>query len=372
MATTAYTIYSHYDPADREKLERETLQLQEHDGDGAWEAEGVKAFKRKQAPPPRFVPATSTSSLNIDDWSTPGAGPSTTSSASSSTNEVSEWYRSMVSFADIKQLDRIAPMPSSRSTSSQTTTTTTVTHKKPTKNDWFIQKALASDTPAQTRQTSSHSLADILARNPLPAPNEERFKPPVFLAIGPSNRGFAMLQNKGWNEGEALGQDVVRRRRLQRNDPSPWIKEEVVETSVGDGEIREIKKTLLIDLTISDSESDLEPEPDLEEGEPEDVDTPTANQQSLRLDGRKALLTPLPTVLKSDRLGIGLKAKTVGPYKESVKRVTHNAAALAAHYQRAEDARMRREKWGRGRRGFARREKEERIRRQNMLSYMNS
>ncbi|KAJ3791213.1 hypothetical protein GGU10DRAFT_338176 [Lentinula aff. detonsa] len=267
----------------------------------------------------------------------------------------------MVSSADVKDSDRNIPVPPSRPLNSHSST---ATHNKPTKNDWFIQKVLASDTSTQLGRTSSPSLADMLARNPLPAPNEERFKPPVFLAIGPSNKGFTMLQNSGWNEGEALGQDVVRRQRIQRNDPSPWVKEEIVEVQVGDGDgdITEIKKIPIIDLTASDSEPETRSE---DEG---DIDISVDRQET----GRKALLTPLPTVLKSDRLGIGLKAKTAGPYKESVKRVTHNAAALAAHHQRAEEARMRKEKWGRGRRGFARRDKEEQINRRNMISYMNS
>ncbi|KAJ4482050.1 hypothetical protein J3R30DRAFT_3456082 [Lentinula aciculospora] len=358
MATTAYTIYSHYDPADREQLERETGQLTET-SDDAWQTEAVKAFKRKQAPPPRFVPAFSTSGLSVDNWSTPGAGSSKLPSASSSSNEVSGWYRSVMSSRGVDvENTKPTPSPFPGSTSSQSNTTT---HNKPTKNDWFIQRVLASETPSQASRISPPSLADMIARNPLPAPNEQPFKPPVFLAIGPSNKGFTMLQNNGWNEGEALGQDVVRRRRIQRDDPSPWVKEEIVEVQLGDGEITEIKKISVVDLTASDSESESEPE-----------DHGGVNNPVGILGGRKALLTPLPTVLKSDRLGIGLKAKIEGPYKSSLKRVTHNAEALVAHQRRAEEAQARKEKWGRGQRGFARRDKDEQIRRQNMIAYMNS
>ncbi|KAJ3920446.1 hypothetical protein F5877DRAFT_89405 [Lentinula edodes] len=350
MATTAYTIYSHYDPVDREELERETGQLAENNDDDAWQLEAAKVYKRKQPlPPPR-------------------------------SNEVSGWYRSVISSADVKDTRATSSFHShSRSQASAATI-----HNKPliSKNDWFIQKVLASESSSQTRPATaaaSPSLADILARNPPPAPNEEPFKPPVFLAIGPSNKGFAMLQNSGWNEGEALGQDVVRRRRIQRGDPSPWVKieegqeekeETVVEVPLGDGEITETRKIPIIDLTASDSESDSEPEDD----SPTDalITFNDKQQQVSSASGRKALLTPLPTVLKSDRLGIGLKAKTAGPYKESVKRVTHNTAALAAHFRRAEEARARKEKWGKGRRGFARRDKEEQVRRRSMLSYMNS
>ncbi|KAJ3894284.1 hypothetical protein GG344DRAFT_86639 [Lentinula edodes] len=349
MATTAYTIYSHYDPVDREELERETAQLAENNDDDAWQLEAAKVYKRKQPlPPPR-------------------------------SNEVSGWYRSVISSADVKDTKATS---SSHSHSRSQAIAATI-HNKPliSKNDWFIQKVLASESSSHIRPaptTASPSLADILARNPPPAPNEEPFKPPVFLAIGPSNKGFAMLQNSGWNEGEALGQDVVRRRRIQRGDPSPWVKREeeneetVVEVPLGDGdgEITEIRKIPIIDLTASDSESDSEPEDD---STSDNLVTLNDKQQQVSsASGRKALLTPLPTVLKSDRLGIGLKAKTAGPYKESVKRVTHNAAALAAHYRRAEEARARKERWGKGRRGFARKDKEEQMSRRSMLSYMNS
>ncbi|KAJ3933299.1 MAG: hypothetical protein NXY57DRAFT_999365 [Lentinula lateritia] len=383
MATTAYTIYSHYDPVDREQLERETGQLAENNDDDAWQLEAAKVYKRKQPlPPPRFVPASSTSSLSVDDWSTPGAGSSRLSSGPSSSNEVSGWYRSVISSANVKDTEATSSHSHSPSQRSSQASATTVRNKPfISKNDWFIQKVLASESSSQTRPaiaTASPSLADILARNPLPAPNEDPFKPPVFVAIGPSNKGFAMLQNSGWNEGEALGQDVVRRRRIQRGDPSPWVKREeekeetVVEVPLGDGdgEITEIRKIPIIDLTASDSKSDSEPEDD---STTDNLVTLRDKQQQVSsASGRKALLTPLPTVLKSDRLGIGLKAKTAGPYKESIKRVTHNAAALAAHFRRAEEARARKERWGKGRRGFARRDQEEQMSRRSMLSYMNS
>ncbi|KAF5385685.1 hypothetical protein D9757_005534 [Collybiopsis confluens] len=358
MATTAYTIYSHYDPADREELEKETGQLSEdHNPEDAWQAEAVKAFKRKQAPPPRFVPATRDSNIGLDDWSSsPGAGSSTLSSSLSS--GASSWYRSMISSAPIGRKESSSAPPSSSQTPAQI-----LKPQKPTKNDWFIQKVLANGTPSSTPIAPPPSLAEILARNPLPSPNDKhRFKPPVFLAIGPSNKGFSMLQNSGWNEGEALGQDIVRRRRLARDDPSPWVKEEDIESRIGDGEITEVRKVDVVDLTGLDSGE--------EEGD--DDEEPEEISENIPQNGRKALLTPLPTVLKSDRLGIGLKAKTEGPHKASVKRITHNTVALAAHYRQAEQARLRKKKWGKGKRGFARRDKEEQARRRNLLAYMNS
>jgi len=47
------------------------------------------------------------------------------------------------------------------------------------------------------------------------------------------------------------------------------------------------------------------------------------------------------------------QAKTEGPYRSSVKRVTHNAASLAAHLNAAEDMRRTQRELGKDRRAFA-------------------
>lgn len=160
-------------------------------------------------------------------------------------------------------------------------------------------------------------------------------------------------------------------------------------------EIRKKAHVPMIDLTQSDTESDDEGE---DEGEEEDENNnddtidendededdlnshaPTSPATQTEKTGNSddprstqtALLTPLPTVLKSDRLGIGLKAKTEGPYRSSVKRVTHNAAALAAHVKAAEDRRRTQRLLGKGRRAFARADRLERERRQNMMAYLS-
>jgi len=86
---------------------------------------------------------------------------------------------------------------------------------------------------------------------------------------------------------------------------------------------------------------------------------------------RKALVTPIATVLKSDRLGIGLKAKTVGPYRASQKHITHNAAAMLAHTKAAEELRKQKKTNGRGHRAFARQRKVEEANRKGLLAYMN-
>lgn len=238
-----------------------------------------------------------------------------------------------------------------------------------------------------------------------------------------------MLQSRGWREGEGLGVGAVRmadtpvdelegdkdelegreRKRVKRdNRDSKQAKRkekgrEVERVTVkkeehvyeGDDDIIEVKKTEIIDLTLSDSESGSESDSDSDsENNTSEVDddpatgpspspststftpTTTAPQSSFppptsHHATQTSLLTPLPTVLKSDRLGIGLKAKTEGPYHSSVKRVTHNAAAMREHVKRGEETRRRKVMEGKGRRAFERRERKERERRREMLAYMN-
>jgi hypothetical protein len=225
-----------------------------------------------------------------------------------------------------------------------------------------------------------------------------------------------MLQNQGWSEGEGLGtstssrsgNDVPnnrtekelkarKRSRLDRLSPPPSPSREQPEATeehilVGgdddndDDPIIEVRKNAhvpIIDLTRSDTEEDEDEEDDEDDrnndwpvppASTHDDPTGSTSTSTTASDPRgtqTALLTPLPTVLKSDRLGIGLKAKTEGPYRSSVKRITHNAAALAAHLNAAEDMRRTQREIGKGRRAFARAERMERKRRQNLMAYLS-
>jgi hypothetical protein len=228
-----------------------------------------------------------------------------------------------------------------------------------------------------------------------------------------------MLQNQGWSEGEGLGasstsrgdddahttmnEDKARKRKRTRTGmgldrrpslpraPSPSQEQTTEEHQVllvddDDDPIIELRKKVhvpVIDLTQSDTEEDEEDEDEDDDGSSDDAPAPPASTTTDHSTGpgtgttpsdpraaQTVLLTPLPTILKSDRLGIGLKAKTEGPYRSSVKRVTHNAAALAAHLKAAEDMRRTQRQLGRGHRAFARAERIERERRQNMMAYL--
>ncbi|KAK0503941.1 hypothetical protein EDD18DRAFT_1131463 [Armillaria luteobubalina] len=355
MATSSYTIYSHYNPEDREALERETGQKPSYSEDNAqlWDVEAA-------------------STLAVADSVEEGRDSS-----------VADWYRSL-SRTSTSSTPSLLPSAVDRPAPHER-------RERRNKNNWFIQNALRSEPSSSSSSTSS--LADLLARDPPPRPSEAKYKPPVWLAIGPSNKGFSMLEKRGWNEGEALGADVIRRRRPElaiqpsikatQRHMEFVAKEEVMEVEFGHGddEIKEVRKVQVVDLTLdSDEDSDADCDSTLvdclvkEEFGDEKIqsseDSPSSAPPST--SERKALLTPIPTILKSDRLGIGLKAKTVGPYKASQKRVTHSAAALAAHTRAGEALRQRQKLFGPGHRGFARERKKEETSRKDLLAYMNA
>ncbi|GLB38392.1 hypothetical protein LshimejAT787_0502570 [Lyophyllum shimeji] len=382
MATVSYTIRSHYDSEQHKKPEHDTSPTPaDADGTDSWQFD--RAFKPPPPPPPRFVPAT----VTAPDWDSGNAVASSSAVTldASPTQDVSSWYRSLTSKSRSQTPNM--PRPALRSPRQESGPTAllpsdTKPVEKKNKNNWFIMNAIRSDTAPQPTRTSSPTLADIIARDPPPLPNERRFKPPVWLEIGPSNKGFAMLQRSGWSEGEPLGPDVVRQRTttphaddmiLSGKKREASVKQETLEVNVaGHDDVAELRQVDVIDLTLSDSdEDDLQGSRSAEDKAKLDppVTAPTDGSQDPH--GRTALLTPIATVLKSDRLGIGLKAKTVGPYKASQKRITHNAAAMAAHIKAAEESRRRKQLYGRGRRGFTLQRRKEEADRKGLLAYLN-
>ena len=149
------------------------------------------------------------------------------------------------------------------------------------------------------------------------------------------------------------------------------VKVEEREVAVGtNDEVQEVRRVEVVDLTLSDSDG----EDEADKSSMRISSTPDASETSSSVPTHNptALLTPIATVLKSDRLGIGLKAKTVGPFKESKKRVTHNQAALAAHIRANEEMRLRKAILGRGTKSFARIAKAEAESRKRLLASLNA
>ena len=357
-----------------------------------WQREACLISNRPHArPPPEFVPAT----LSYNGWTYTDEDPSKPNDTSNKSfgDSLSGWYRSLTSHTIAAASDTITKAsPTLQTSSSQEPLAYPVSNPsmRQNKNNWFIMKAVQSE-PSSSVSTPAPTLADILARDPPPLPLEEKYTPPVWLEIGPSNRGFRMLERSGWNEGEPLGPNVPRRKPVK----DILLDDEIIPTkSKGKGkgkgrttctslschqravevkmenfdEISELRNIEVIDLTFSDSDdSSIK----AEDGRLEDQDGYTdVDVDVSATHGGKALLTPIATVLKSGRLGIGLKAKTAGPYKTSQKRVTHNAAALAAHVRAAEENRRRMKEHGRGRRGCEKQRRMEEEKRKDMLAFL--
>ncbi|THH06776.1 hypothetical protein EW145_g3849 [Phellinidium pouzarii] len=393
MATVTHYIYSNYDSEDRERLEAETGQL-DADVDVAdpWLTGKSFAISKRIANAPRFVAAT----IAYDDWASAGTSANFGNRVIETGEEenVSEWYRTLSRKASGGS-SRVSTPPSPRRNSASS-------KKSPPRGidkSWFLSRALEASRSLENEGSSSEhlrgsktpqtqTLADILARDPPPLPSEAPYTPPVWLSIGPGNKGFDMLQKSGWEEGEALGRASRSRGGLGyagkgngKNGKSMQdeevmlldeIKKEVIDLSMLDGNI--------IDLTEMDDEA----EEDQGGGfaAPENANCPTLPVLSDHLENTlsdldhspRALLTPLPTILKADKLGIGLKAKTVGSglYREPVKRVTHSQAAVSAHVRASEALRRTKKLVGKGSRGFARLKKKEEEGRRNMLAYLNA
>ena len=360
----------------------------------AWLQEASLISHRPARPPPQFVPAT----FPYDGWihkhPEESFKPNHTSSNNSLGDNLSGWYRSLTSQTTAATRDTSADTTKAShttSSSSQEPIAPPVPKSsiRRNKNNWFIMKAIQLEQPSSSVSTLAPTLADILARDPPPLPSEGKYTPPVWLEIGPSNRGFGMLQRSGWNEGEPLGPNVPRRKPVKDILPDDEIiitteskdkgKGRLKFTSLScqqtnkmealDDEITELRNIEVIDLTLSDSDSD-DSCMKTEDGKLEDQDGLTDDIPTTH--GGIALLTPIATRLKSDRLGIGLQAKTAGPYKTSQKRVTHNAAALAAHIRAAEEIRRRMKEHGRGRRGHQKQRRMEEEKRKAMLASLKS
>jgi hypothetical protein len=233
-----------------------------------------------------------------------------------------------------------------------------------------------------------------------------------------------MLQRSGWSEGEALGPYAQRTRREKEIEVSTLLSDsedtsgsgkswkgkegedrsttkiEYIEvpikgkrkriTSGDDQDITELKKVEVVDLTeLSDEDSGEDEE---EDDEIEEVNLEEGQDSPLDSHGHggTALLTPISTILKTDKLGIGLKPKltssvlTKGAYRVPVlKNTKHNQAytvksngfrvtntrSVVEEIRRRE--REQRELWGRGRRGLERKKKREESERKGLLAYMN-
>ncbi|CEL62585.1 hypothetical protein RSOLAG1IB_04941 [Rhizoctonia solani AG-1 IB] len=305
MATEAFTIVSNYDKPGDEILG--TVQKEavlSSDIDALWESEaGPSNISLKRRIPPRFVPA---SNANTSTYS----GKVPEHAVKTEANDIASWYAGLSrsqTAARQPESPSQPELPSSRSSSKNKPS-------KPSKNDWFIHRAL-SNLPKDDAPVQNASLADMLQQ--APPSLENPIQPPVFLHLGPNNRGWGMLQRHGWEEGRPLG--------LGSAPVTPG---------------GSIPSTPSHELLTPSSQTD---------GQDQLAESDEVTQAS----SRTALITPLRTTLKVDKRGIGPRSKSMPK-----PAVTHSLSDIRLAAERA-----RRERDGRGKRGFARtarREAEER------------
>lgn len=476
-------------------VESDEERTKKHHGNVEEESDELQwpVIRRPLPPPPVFVPASS--SQNPENF-IHGERHQKQKYLEEGENQQkgSNWYQSLPrvdtgstgpvsSSSRSKRLCATAPDTQGHKTTYYPSMPRQWTSQGITKNDWFIRRALRSSVTASTSTSNvplnpspafplkvesrlntmnptikkalapkipvPPSLADILTRNPPPLPYEPKYEPPVFLSIGPSNKGFAMLEKRGWKEGEALGLAADRIRKINRErgrrgglgfhqapvvdmgwlkidtcgkellsnestrgrgklGPFANVKKELKPVASDDDEVVELRNVDVIDLTMSDEEEgstkpayhpvtslfipeygDASPSVPLSCNRKKEADDFANDPEiddvlfddaapSTEADGyeRKALVTPLPTTLKFDRLGIGLKAKVSdfpGPYgyREPRRRITHNIAASLRHAIMNEEAKRRRERIGKGKRGYERAYKKEQEKRKTLLASMN-
>lgn len=351
MSLVCHRIVSNYTPEGEDTIVDESAQ------NDVWES--VHAFgnirRLHSKPAPAFIPATS----KYDEFGIPKTeDESKVSRVSQTRQDVASWYRNMTAKRDT---DVEMGTEISGATTTSTTTSTqdtsqikTFQHHISSRIDWF-----SSAPSSRAVNSRPHTLADLLSRNPPPLPSEPAFTPPVFLTLGPSNKGFTMLQKKGWREGEGLGR-VPRVGLGMKVDQK--LKLEVIDLTQCDD--AEIQRTI-VDLTELVSEVEDEEEGLLMDQEREEAAYIRAQDEyESPTHGGTALITPLGTVLKADRLGIGLKAR-----RTKKKAITHSPAEIAAFIQTKK--RLEKQRWGQGSKGLARKSREEEKRRVQMLKYLN-
>ena len=466
MATRSYTIVSHYTPPtsdhndDAPGSADEGSEGDELEQEKIWQtgplyksrsADSDIYVSHRAAHPPRFVPAVLSheahETFSLSEQSTTAFQLERSRPLADSEKEgLGSWYKSLRSTTDSKVQEAqstIGPVvsteiPASTPPPTHSPRRTVHTKPKPSKkrktrpHDWFILNALPTSTqtshPSSTTFSSSSSLADILSRAPPPLPgsNDPKFIPPLRTKLGPGNRGYILLAQQGWKEGEGLGSWRTRpitqslaaaEDEAQGSDAaveggelglvdaaestSP-MGEDSRETDVPDASV---KTPQIIDLTVSDDDSAYESSEDIIPSSlplPEPSATEIDDVREDLDPSRTVLLAPLKTYLKSDRLGIGARPKpsssfaslhhsrtqkhtsstTSNTSSTSVKRKPLTDTAQAMYDARDKERRKREEehralmlrlKGGkRGSKGFAAVKREDERRRKDLLAYMNS
>ncbi|KAL7417528.1 hypothetical protein BDY24DRAFT_93362 [Mrakia frigida] len=222
-------------------------------------------------------------------------------------------------------------------------TTSTLKHKTHRALDphWFISHSVASSSSSSSvipfslsastsRPPASSNLASLLT---LPDPGHgPSFVPPPHFHLKAGNRGHDLLVKAGW-DGRGLGKGVggmVEGKGKGREVVVDGSDQEKKRRKPGGKEkVKKEKKLKMdgnaIDLTVSSEESSSSSSSDDDDSDSSSSSSPSTTPASssstpslqpnppssnASVDGRFALIAPLSTTLKSDRLGIRSAAST--------------------------------------------------------------
>ena len=377
MALNAFTIYSHPEPIKESKISDLSPELDEG-------AQGPSS-KPLVRIPNNFVSAKG----DYDEFGrltgTPEVAIDVNAKDMGSRARIGDWYSSLQRTQTPATLTSAPRSQSPHTSHSRSTAPTASTSHAAHTTNWF--KPLVPDL--QNTPTAD-SLAEMLKRDPPDSQNP--LIPPVHYALGPQNRGYEMLTKGGWEEGQPLGPTSKRTQRPSSEaTSSSYMKKEKWATLTGDMPKLVLRdehdgSTLLVDITNAEEDDEEESETSDEEENNGlfSADDPTQEETGMivdaRQDGRsqdKAILTPIPVVLKNDRTGLGLTKKK--------RLVTHSSLALRHHIQQgklerrnhATEARQMerdymRGMYGRGKRAYARKAAAEQEKRKRIRELMNS
>lgn len=196
---------------------------------------------------------------------------------------------------------------------------------------WFIRRALLANAQSRDASPSSTpepraatpSLASMLSDSLPPPPTDPRreevegFRPPAYFHLKPSNRGWRVLKNIGWDERGGLGRpstDVeVRDGRGSEAAREGGVKAEdgVSRIRAADLGHRQIRTTggtneSAIDLTLdSDSDSEIEQTPYRSKTSSPRSHSPNSPEPSSSRAMPSGRTAPVATYLKTDLRGIG-------------------------------------------------------------------
>ena len=316
MATRAYHIVSHYEPPEDHKSDSD------EDVDEGWSKGHTFGLSKRLLHPPKFVRPSGA----YDEYGRPVVQEDDDEIQFIEHRPVNHgsWYKNL-SRANSAP-DTIATIPAANPSTASPPKPSNPPHSDG--SPWFISTVVQKTHSAHL--SSSTAIGDMLKRDPPPLSSETPFIPPVFTILGPTNRGYSMLEKDGWQEGEALGPGRSRRSAVRVKlelDDQDNTSLDVVAVHSAKGKEKET-----IDLTLSSEEDEDYAEDDAQrEALSGTSDLPSetlSTSKTVSAHSGRALLTPLPTVLKADKSGIGSTkgaSRKITQTSEAIQLLAQNA-----------------------------------------------